>query len=225
MDNNKISRNPFNLINIKPASPVNTKLQLPNFLSANVRSLFPKLDELDLLLQNTAADLIAISETWLHEGIDDTFLQIPKYNFFRRDRLCGRGGGVCAFVSETIPSKRRDDLESCNYECMWVWIRPFRLPRSITGIIIGIIYNPPDKSIQEQRDLVAYLVETLDVVRNTYPECGIVLLGDFNNLDISDLLSCHDLSQVVTTPTRGSAILDLVISNIHSFYDIPTTTL
>ena len=106
---------------------------------------------------------------------------------------------------------------------MWVWIRPFRLPRSITGIIIGIVYNPPDKSIQEQRDLVAYLVETLDLVRNTYPECGIVLLGDFNNLDISDLLSCHDLSQVVTTPTRGSAILDLVISNIHSFYDIPTT--
>jgi hypothetical protein len=46
-----------------------------------VRSLFPKLDELDLLLQHTAADLVAISETWLHEGIDDNFLQIPKYNF------------------------------------------------------------------------------------------------------------------------------------------------
>jgi hypothetical protein len=78
MDNNKISRNPFNLINIKPASPANTKLQLPNFLSANVKSLFPKLDELDLLLQHTAADLIVISETWLHEGIDDNFLQIPN---------------------------------------------------------------------------------------------------------------------------------------------------
>jgi hypothetical protein len=53
---------------------------------------------------------------------------------------------------------------------MWVWIRPFRLPRSITGIIIGIVYSPPDKSIQEKRDLVAYLVETLDLFRNTYPE-------------------------------------------------------
>lgn len=31
------------------------------------------------------------------------------------------------------------------------------------------------------------------------------------------------LSQVVTTPIRGSAILDLVITNIHSFYDISTT--
>ena len=58
MDNNKRSRNPFNLINIKPASPANTKLQLPNFLSANVRFLFPKLDELDLLLQHTFSDVI-----------------------------------------------------------------------------------------------------------------------------------------------------------------------
>jgi hypothetical protein len=56
------------------------KLQLPNFLSTNVRSLFPKLDELELLLQLTAADLVAISETWLREGIGDYFLQIP-YNF------------------------------------------------------------------------------------------------------------------------------------------------
>lgn len=224
MVNNKRSRSRSNLINIKLAPSANTKSQLPNFLSTNVRSLLPKVDELILLLQHTVVDLIAISETWLHDGIDDNFLQIPKYNFFRRDRLCGRGGGVCAYVSETIPSKRRDDLENCNYECMWVWIRPFRLPRSITGIIIGIVYSPPDKTIQEQRDLVAYLVETLDLVRNTYPECGIVLLGDFNNLDISDLLGCHDLSQVVTTPTRGSAILDLVITNIHSFYDIPSIT-
>ena len=82
MDNNIRSRNPFNLINIKPASPANMKLQLPNFLSTNVRSLFPKLDELELLLQfrPTAADLVAISETWLREGIVEYFLQIP-YNF------------------------------------------------------------------------------------------------------------------------------------------------
>jgi hypothetical protein len=77
MDNNIRSTNPFNLINIKPASPANMKLQLPNFLSTNVRSLFPKLDELELLLQLTAADLVAISETWLREGIGDYFLQIP----------------------------------------------------------------------------------------------------------------------------------------------------
>ena len=105
---------------------------------------------------------------------------------------------------------------------MWIWVRPFRLPRSVTGIIIGIVCSPPDKPMQEQCDLIAYLIETLDVVRNTYPDCGIGLLGDFNNLDISELLNCHNLSQVVTVTIRGSATLDLVITNIHPFFNTPT---
>ena len=95
MDNTKRSRNPFNLINIKPASLAKTKLQLPNFLSANVRSPFPKLDELDLLLQHTVADVVAISETWLHEGIDDK-LSLP--------------GGVMMFNSSCAESVIEADL-------------------------------------------------------------------------------------------------------------------
>ena len=43
-------------------------------------------------------------------------------------------------------------------------------------------------------------------------------MGDFNNLDISDLLTGHDLNQIICEPTRGSAILDLVITNLQQFY-------
>ena len=42
--------------------------------------------------------------------------------------------------------------------------------------------------------------------RNKFPDCGIVLVGDFNNLDISDLLTGHDLNQIICEPTRGSAV-------------------
>jgi hypothetical protein len=58
---------------------------------------------------------------------------------------------------------------------------------------MGVLYSPPDKSAQEQRDLVNYLIESLDEARNQLPDCGIVLLGDFNNLNISDLLISHNL--------------------------------
>ena len=47
-------------------------------------------------------------------------------------------------------------------------------------------------------------------------------MPSFNNLDISELLNCHNLSQVVTVSTRGSTTLDLVITNIHPFYNTPT---
>ena len=86
---------------------------------------------------------------------------------------------------------------------------------------MGILYSPPDKSAQDQRDTINYLIETLDHVRNKFPDCGIVLVGDFNNLDISDLLTGHDLNQIICEPTRGSAILDLVITNLQQFYKKP----
>ena len=49
-------------------------------------------------------------------------------------------------------------------------------------------------------------------------------MGDFNNLDISRLISNHRLKQVVSKPTRGGAILVLIITNIHKFYEAPVIT-
>lgn len=59
------------------------KPQLPNFLSTNVRSLFPKLEEFELLLEDTVADIVAIIyKNMAHEVIDNNYLKIPNYNFF-----------------------------------------------------------------------------------------------------------------------------------------------
>ena len=195
-----------------------TTAYLPNFLSTNIRSLFPKMEEFALLLDHLCIDIAAVSETWLHEGIENDILSIPNYNLVRQDRFFGRGGGVCAFVSNSIPYKRWTDLENPLYECLWLSLRPHRLPRKISYIVMGILYSPPDKSAQDQRDTINYLIGTLDHARNKFPDCGIVLVGDFNNLDISDLLTGHDLNQIICEPTRGSAILDLVITNLQQFY-------
>ena len=52
----------------------------------------------------------------------------------------------------------------------------------------------------------------LDV--NKHPDHGMVLLGDFNDFDCSNLVSHHSLKQVVQQPTRNSAILDLILTNM-----------
>lgn len=211
-----------NLTHIKALDrPSNNNSQLPIFLNANVRSLAPKTDELALLINQHHVSVAAISESWLHDGIDSSVVNVPGYTLFRRDRLHGRGGGVCAFVSDAIPCKRQFDLENASFECMWLWLRPHRLPRSITGIVSGVVYSPPGTTAQDQRNLTCYLIETLDTTRNKFPDCGISLLGDFNNLDLSELLSSHNLSQVVNEPTRNSANLDLIITNMQSYYNKP----
>ena len=166
-------------------------------------------------------DVVVTTETWLHELHHSNSIHIPGFSLHRRDRPIGRGGGVCVYISNTIPSKRRLDLENPLYECMWIWSRRHRLPRPLSGVMIAAIYNPPDKSSQEQKDIMVYLIDTIDVVCNRYPDCGIAILGDFNKLDASDLTLHHNLKQVVECTTRESSILDLIVTNISKYYYSP----
>ena len=202
----------------------NNRSKRPNFPSfslINARSLFPKLDELTALLVTNPVDIAAVTETWLHKDINDNLVSINGYSIHRNVRVSGRGGGACVYTSKSIPCQRGTELESADFECIWLWIRPPCLPRPLTGIILCVVYNPPDRSAQELRDLDEYLVNTTNSLRNKYPDCGLAILGDFNNFGAPKLLSGHNLKQVVHLPTRGSATLDLIITNLQTLYDIP----
>ena len=73
-------------------------------------------------------------------------------------------------------------------------------------------------------DLVTYLSDTIGIFRFRYPDCGIVMLRDFNGLDTFDLLSSQGLKQLVSNLTRVCATLDLILSNLQPFY-APTAIL
>ena len=170
---------------------------LPCFFLLNSRSLLPKLDELTELLSFKPIDIIAITESWLHEHIDSSLLSINDYNLFRKDRAIGRGGGICAYIKKDIPCIRRLDLESENLECLWLSIRPKRLPRPLSGIVICVVYHPPGLTISEHNDLNEYLINTIDLLRNNHPDLGLVIMGDFNDLEIRSLTTRQNLKQVV----------------------------
>lgn len=80
-------------------------------------------------------------------------------------------------------------MESPHHKYMRLWLRSYRLPRPLSGIAVCIVYNPPDKSAQEQKDLTQYLMDTIDSVRTSFRCFGLVILSDFNNLDKADLIS------------------------------------
>ncbi len=67
-------------INRITSSP-KVKVKLPGFLLTNARSLAPKLDELEILLHESSADVAAVSETWLHKDIDSKYLEIQGFTF------------------------------------------------------------------------------------------------------------------------------------------------
>ena len=191
--------------------------KLPGFYLINARFLSPKMDELSLLLNMHPLDIVVITELWLTNDIIDELVKIDGYNTFHKDRVHGRGGGVCAFVSAVIPCKRRQELEDPSFECMWFWLRPVRFPRKISGLTCAILYNPPDTLLPEQNNLVKYVVDKLYVIRTMHPDCGVVLLGDFNRLEICDLLIHQNLKQIVRTPTHGEHVL--IVVNLHELYN------
>ncbi len=148
-------------------------------------------------------------------------ISISNYNIRHNDRTGCRGGGVCVYSLKNIPCQLRLDFENPNFECLWLRIRPTRSPRPFPAIAVCVVYNPPGRSAEEQRNLDEYLTNTTDSIRNSYPNCRIVFLGDFNNFDVSNLNRSHSLKQVVPSPTRGSATLDLIVTDLHDFYDKP----
>ena len=191
----------------------------PTLLLSNIRGGFvTKLDELQLLLVNNNVDVAVITETWLHDDIDSSMLEIPEYMLFRLDRGGGRqGGGVAVYVKHGIPCTHLSHLTQNNLEVMWLLYRPHSMPREISHLLIGAVYFPPKANSYEMID---YLISSLDAVTRSHPCTGILLLGDFNQLPDTQLKS-FPLQQIVTKATRGTSVLDKIYTNVSSWYQAP----
>ena len=215
------TRNPNNLIviNNKIANVTRT-VKVPKLMLTNVRSLAPKMDEVSQFMLHNHIDIAFITETWLRESIPDSIIHIPGYTVFRRDRIRDDHGGVCIYVhaDQFCKFKQINDINCCdNHEILWLYISPNRLPRGYSNIIIGVIYHPPSDNDALIRD---HLFSSLTTIESKYPNCGILLAGDFNRLNINSLLRQFRLKQLVKVPTRNNATLDLLLTNLHEHYEL-----
>ncbi len=99
------TRNNNNLIKIYPkknlhntgvnALSQNNPSHVPKVMLTNVRSLVPKLEEVQEFLFRNDINFAFITETWLKESIAESII---TYTVFRRDRKNDDHGGVCAHI-------------------------------------------------------------------------------------------------------------------------------
>ena len=69
--------------------------------------------------------------------------------------------------------------------------------------------------------MINYLLEQLASIESTYLNCGFMILGDFNNLDISRIKNQFRLKQLIQFHTRGNRTLDLMLTNLEQYYQLP----
>ena len=67
------------------------------------------------------------------------------------------------------------------------------------------------------------LVTNIDAVIPKHPDCGIIVTGDFNQLNDTFLKTHYRFVQVVNVGTRRNAVLDRIWTNMDKLYMSPVT--
>ena len=73
----------------------------------------------------------------------------------------------------------------------------------------------------ENEFMQEHLLQSLQLVESRFPDCALIVAGDFNRLDTKPIERHFRLKQIVKIPTRKDAILHRVLTNLHRFYVAP----
>ena len=189
---------------------------LPSLLLSNVTSLANKVDELIVTVREASADIVAITEAW---QIVPEVCGIDNYQLFHHLRTGRRGGGVALYCRSSLcPSLLSVDVPD-GVEALWVRVTSPSHPRNTASIIVCVVYHPPRASTAQV--LADHLITTADRLRVRFPAAKLVICGDFNRLDTSDIQHQLRLTQVVGFPSHEQATLDLILSDLSHQYQPP----
>ena len=99
-------------------------------------------------------------------------------------------------------------------------IMPKRLPRTVSCILIACIYYTQQTVYLKMR---GHIITSLDTVIRKHPVCGIIVTGDFIQLNDNFLKRHYRVVQIVNVGTRGNAVLDNIWTNMENVYMSPVT--
>jgi hypothetical protein len=164
---------------------------VPKIMITNVRSLTPKIDEVQEFLNRNDITMAFITETWLKPTIVDSVKNIPGYTVLRKDRASDNHSRVCLFIRNDYLMYTR--IACCSdHEIMWVQLRPTRLPRGFSSLIVAVVYHPHWSGTEN--DLMRnHLFQSLAIAESKYSNCALIVAGDFNHLDVTSIKKTFQL--------------------------------
>ena len=188
-----------------------------HFTHLNIHYLYPKLDQIKLLLHNQDnIDILCLCETFLNKEFSDNELHIDGYQMTRKDRQT-HGGGLIIYTKSYLSCIHRGDLEVADVEMIWLEVRNNRQK----PFLLCYCYRPPSSN----SDWIDKVESVIDKANTEEKE--IIMLGDFNFnllhetnavkqwLDTTENLN---LKQLVQTPTRVTdttrTLIDHAFSNV-----------
>lgn len=199
----------------------------------NIRSLLPKWEEVKFILLDGAFEMVGLTETWLHEYIDDNLVTVPGFSLVRQDRKSGkRGGGIGLYIRDDLKFQK---VDKCLNDDTTEVISIILNRNNQKYIMIVLVYRPPGGN-------PAMFIEVLrDYLNEVYNEKyhDLLILGDFNidynkkdNKHTKELLNMErdfSLEQTVTGNTRchvySESMIDLIFTNVRFAKKLPPVNL
>ena len=68
---------------------------------------------------------------------------------------------MCAYVDSTFPCPRLIEHEDQDIESLWINIRPFKLPRCVSAILLGVIYHSTSCAADDNVALIDHIQRCL----------------------------------------------------------------
>ena len=180
------------------------------------------------LIETYHPDIIFGTESWLNPDISSCELFPEGYSVYSQDRKDGYGGVFIACRKSLISCS----LEPTNNFCEVV---AYKIKLFSNGnLIVRSAYRPPSSN----DDYLVNLCKHLEFIKNSHPNSAFWLAGDVNLPDINwidncieghqyllntnnvlEFLNINGLSQMVNSPTIGSNILDIFMTNRPSLIE------
>ena len=201
---------------------------LPKISNYNMRSLLPKIENFGMDMKDRNCSLSFLTEVWekseskKHQFKIEELLELKGLKYISTPRPEARRGGGAAIVANTenFSISKLNVPIPCNLEVVWGLMRPVEITGKITKILVCCFYCPPRST--KKSALVDHMTLTLQSLLNTFPNAGILISGDRNDLSIDRLLTIDpSLRQLVHKGTRGEKVLDVVLTNLEEFFDEP----
>ncbi len=164
-------------------------------------------------------EFVAITETHLTKNVP---CRLTKYELVsRRDRPDQRGwGGIALFARHDVHASIVFVRESATLELTW-----HTLHADVGPLLLGVWYRPPRRGEIEA-------IQQFDRELEGFEDhIGSIIVGDMNvhnedwlthsngvspeGRELEAVCAAHGLQQLVTEPTRGDYLLDLVLTDIN----------
>ena len=194
----------------------------------NARSLYNKADHFKKFIKELGVEVSIISETWEREEQSlENLLQLSQYKIHSYTRPKTKAnkqpGGSCAIVYNETRFKATKLMVPVpkGVEACWLLLKPINQNDRIENIAIASVYVSPNSVYKTAS--INHIIDTIHLLRSQYDNRVNYLIGGNNNrLKINHILDCYGpLRQIITSATRDSAILENIITDLHTLYQEP----